>query len=35
MKNDNKIVITKERREDMIDAIKVFFPGSKGKRSVI
>jgi uncharacterized protein (DUF2164 family) len=31
MKNDNKIVITKERRKDMTDAIKLYFSEEQGE----
>ena len=31
MKNDNKIIITKERREDMVAAIKIRFSKEQGE----
>ena len=31
MKNDNKIIITKERREDMVAAIKIYFSKEQGE----
>ncbi len=31
MKNDNKIIITNERREDMVDAIKIYFSEERGE----
>lgn len=31
MKNDNKIIITNERSEDMVDAIKIFFSEERGE----
>ena len=31
MKNDNKIIITNERREDIVDAIKIYFSEERGE----